>query len=54
MAGVRGRGGVTGVGWAGDGEQVRVLDGGQRGGGGQAADQGRELGRVEADRWDTE
>ena len=54
VAGVGGRGGVTGVGRAGDGEQVRVLDGGQRGGGGQAADKGREFGRIKADRWDTE
>ena len=54
VAGVGGRGGLTGVGRAGDGEQVRVLDGGQRGGGGQAGDQGRKLGRVEAGRGDAE
>ena len=54
VAGVGGRGGVTGVGGASDGEQVRVLDSDQGGGGGEAAHQGRELVRVEADCWDTE
>ena len=54
VACVGGRGGLTGVGRAGDGEQVRVLDGGQGGGGGQAGHQGRELGRVEAGRGDAE